>query len=334
MTTTDFLSSRFHYTFGVHAPMLAVQSGATVRVTCPDCDNRMADGTMLSDQQKQAVGPDIVQGNPMAGPIHVQGAEPGDTLAVTIHDVELESGLGRTLLMSEHGLLPDGLLAPTNGLEAGETGSATPRHMYEWAIDTSAGIATISNPLGGKPLSLPLDPFVGCIGVCPAGRTPVSSLYCGDFGGNYDLPLIRPGVTVYLPVNHDGGLLMMGDIHAAQGHGEVIGGGVETAGAITCTIELIKDTQVSACRLRDADHLWAIGLHKDLRQAIQAAYARLLEWLAAPGVVDRYDLYNLLSQCAAVTVGNLNEAPYPVAVGVRIDRLPSSVKEAIKLWLR
>ncbi len=334
MTPIDFLSSRFHYTFGAHEPTLTVQSGATLRVTCPDCDNQMADGTLLTEQQKQAVGPDIVQGNPMAGPIHIQGAVPGDTLAVTIHAVDLESDIGRTLLAPKHGLLPDDLVTPTSSTTASDTATDTPRHMYEWAIDTTAGTATIKNPLGGKPLSLPLDPFVGCIGVCPVDSEPVSSLYCGDFGGNYDLPLIRPGVTIFLPVNHEGGLLMMGDIHAAQGHGEAIGGGVETAGAITCTLKVIKDTGVSACRLCDADHLWVIGLHEDLRQAIQVAYARLLDWLSAPGVVDRYDLYNLLSQCATVTVGNLNDVPYSAAVGVRVDRLPLSVKEAIKPWLR
>jgi len=332
MTPIDFLSSRFHYTYGAHAPTLQVQPGDAIRVTCPDCDNVMADGSVLTEEQRHVDTPDAVQGNPLAGPIYIEDAKPGDTLAVTINAVELDRELGMTLLAPSHGVLPDHRVTPLIGDEKNAGSPTTPRHMYHWQIDTTAGTATMSNPVGGQALSVQLDPFVGCIGVCPAKGCEVSSLNCGEFGGNLDLPMVRPGTTVFLPVNREGALLMMGDLHAAQGHGEVIGGGIETSGKIVCTVGIIKGAGIESCRMRDSQMLWAIGTHDDLQQAIQLAYAGLLDWLAQPGVVDRYDMYNLLSQTATVTVGNLNEAPYPAAAGVRLDRLPDAVIEAIKPW--
>lgn len=240
MTPIEFLSSRFHYSFGPYSPTLTVQPGASLRVTCPDCDNTMSDGSVLTSEQRHKDDTtNLLQGNPLAGPIYVDGAKRGDTLAVIIDSIELDRDSGITLLAPDHGVVPSRLLIPTLGDEA-QGSSVVPRHMYRWRIDTAAGTATMANPLGGLQVSIPLDPFVGCIGVCPPEGEVVSSLYCGSFGGNMDLPLIRPGSTVFLPVYHDGALLMMGDIHAAQGHGELIGGGIETSGKIGCTIRVLK----------------------------------------------------------------------------------------------
>lgn len=334
MTSTDFLSSRFHYSFAAHPPTLDVRPGARLRVICPDCDNAMADGTLLTSDQRKLDAPDTVEGNPLAGPIYVEGAEPGDTLSVRIDAIELDRDSGITLLAPDHGLLKDHHLTPPKYPHDATKPGVIPRHMYHWHIDTESGTATIRNPIGDHPLSLPLDPFIGCIGVSPSLDSRIDSLHCGPSGGNYDLPMFRPGTTVFLPVNHRGALLMMGDLHAAQGHGEVIGGGIETSGKIVCTLGVIKRMGGQNCRMCDPKTLWSVGTHGDLRRAIQIAYAGLLDWVAQPGVADRYDMYNLLSQCATVTVGNLNEAPYPAAAGVLIDHLPTAVKEAISSWIK
>lgn len=334
MKPTDFFSSRFQYSFAAHRPTLTVQPGASLRVICPDCDNVMADGTQLSPEHRHVDVPGTLEGNPLAGPIYIDGAEPGDTLSVRIDAIELDRELGLTLLSPRHGLLDDPQVTPPGPGAESFNPVDTPRHMYRWHIDTSAGTATMTNPLGGEQISVPLDPFIGSIGVSPAQDGRITSLYCGPSGGNYDLPMIKPGATMFLPVNHPGALLMMGDLHAAQGHGEAIGGGIETSGKINCTLGVIKGAAIKHCRVRDRTTLWAIGTHDDLRQAVQAAYAELLNWVTVPGVVDRYDMYNLLSQTAKVVVGNLNEAPCPVAAGVDIDRLPTTVREAISLWIK
>ncbi len=334
MTPTDFLSSRFHYTFGVHEPTLTVQPGAMLRVTCPDCDNVMADGSELTQEQRHVDAPDSVQGNPLAGPIHIEGAEPGDTLAVTIDSIELDRDWGITLLAPGHGVVPDELLIPKRDGDSQDSPAVVPRHMYRWHIDTQAGTATMTNPLGGHPASVPLNPFVGSIGVCPADGQSVSSLYSGSFGGNMDLPMIRSGATVFLPVCRDGALLMMGDIHAAQGHGEIIGGGIETSGKIGCTIKVIKQFPLAGCGVCDGQVISAISTHDELRRSIQQACAGLVDWLARTGNLDRFDLYNLISQMVTITVGNLNEKPYPTAASVQINQLPTTIQEGIYRWNR
>ena len=336
MTPTDFLSSRFHYTFGAHEPTLRIRPGAALRVTCPDCDNVMADGSALTQEQRHVDTPDTVQSNPLAGPIYIEGAEPGDTLAVTIDSIELDRDSGITLLAPEHGVVPDGLLMPKRDGDSQDPPdhAIVPRHMYRWHIDTQAGTATMTNPLGNHQASVPLNPFVGCIGVCPANGQSVSSLYCGPFGGNMDLPLIRAGATVFLPVCRDGALLMMGDIHAAQGHGEIIGGGIETSGKIGCTIKVVKQFSLAGCGVCDGQVISAISTHDELRGSIQQACANLVDWLAQSGDMNRFDLYNLVSQTVTITIGNLNEQPYLAAASVRINQLPKPLQEVIHRWDR
>jgi amidase len=336
MTPTEFFSSRFHYTFSMHDPILTVQPGAVLRVTCPDCDNVMADGSVLTQDQRHIDTPDTVQGNPLAGPIYIEGAQPGDTLAVTIDSIELDRDYGLTLLAPDHGVVPGELLMPKcdGDSQTRRVLPAVPRHMYRWHIDTQAGTATMTNPLGGHRASVPLNPFVGSIGVCPADGQPVSSLYSGPFGGNLDLPMIRPGATVFLPVSIDGALLMMGDIHAAQGHGEIIGGGIETSGKIVCTIKVIKQFSLAGFGVCDGQIISAISTHSELRRSIQQACADLVGWLTRNGEMDRLDLYNLVSQMVTITVGNLNEKPYPAAAGVQINQLPTTLQEAIYRWSR
>lgn len=330
MTRIEFLSSRFHYSFGPHAPTLTVPPGTSLNVTCPDCDNTMSDGSVLSTNQRLLDDTNTIQGNPLAGPIFVEGAKPGDLLAVTIDSVQLDRNSGLTLLAHDHGVVPSELLLSENRGDKKLT--TVPRYMYHWHIDTTAGLATIVNPLGGVKASVPLSPFVGCIGVCPANGQFVSSLHCGPHGGNLDLPTIRSGTTVYLPVNRVGGLLMMGDIHAAQGDGEIIGGGIETSGKIECSIQLFKESQTQVCVLKDEQNFSSVGTHDELRQSIQQACGNLVAWLAQFETLNRFDLYNFVSQTVKITVGNLNKPPYPAAASVKLCDLPAPLLKAIRQW--
>lgn len=329
MTRIEFLSSRFHYSFGPHLPTLTIQPGTSLSVICPDCDNTFSDGTELNADQRSANDQtNPLQGNPLAGPICVEGAEPGDLLAVTIDSVQLDRNSGITLLAPNHGVVPRELLVATGG--ANQEFASVPRRMYHWQIDNSAGTATLANPLGSVDVCIPLNPFVGCIGVCPPDAQFVSSLHSGSFGGNLDLPIVRSGATIFLPVNHDGALLMLGDLHAAQGHGEIIGGGVETSGRVDCTIRLMKRASTGVCMLWDSQILSAIAVKDDLRKSVQYACAGLVNWLAQYEVVDQFDLYNLVSQTVTFIIGNLNKPPYPVAASIRLAVLPTPLLEAME----
>ncbi|MCC6240807.1 MAG: acetamidase/formamidase family protein [Phycisphaerales bacterium] len=321
MDRTLFQSSRFQYTFGPHAPTLRIHPGARLRVVCPDSDNEQSDGSILSPEQRQhAGGHELFEGNPMAGPIEIQGATSADSIAVRIDAIELDRTKGQTGLAYGHGLLSADQLIPRPDMEHG---SRIPAHLYEWKIDPAQGVATIVNPLGNRPISVPLAPFVGCIGVCPPWGQSISTLFCGIHGGNMDIPLIRPGTAIELPVFHDGALLMMGDIHAAQGHGEIIGGGIETSGKIDCTINLNRARPIPTPRLTDDCKIHAIGISGDLRDAIRQAYAHLLDWLVEEYHFNRWDGYNLISQAGTITTGGLGGPVYCVAAGIERSLLKS-----------
>jgi amidase len=329
MSRIEFFSPRFHYSFGPHPPTINIATGTALCVICPDCDNALSDGTELSvDHRDQDDPANSIQGNPLAGPIYVEGAQLGDTLAVKIEAVELDRSSGITLLAPNHGVVPSGLFASQSNVD-----DAVPRHMYHWHIDKAAGTATIANPLGDSKLSVPLNPFVGCIGVCPSDGTYVSSLHCGGFGGNLDLPMFRAGATVFLPVNQEGALLMLGDIHAAQGHGEIIGGGIETSGKIHCAIRVIKRSLIGTVGVIDGEEASAIGMHDDVREAIQQACGALVNWLAQVDEMNRFDLYNAISQTVTITLGNLNKPPYPAAASVSLSSLPDSLVNALQQWI-
>lgn len=322
MSRQDFFSSRFQYTFGAHPPTLRVEPGASLRVVCPDSDNELADGTLLSRERRQAQsGSPLFPGNPVAGPIHVAGAVEGDALSVRIDGIELDRKTGQTLLAPAHGLLPLHLL-----VKGGDHLATVPRHMYRWQIDPQAGVAHVTNPLGSDPITVRLDPFVGCIATAPKWGQAISTLFCGDFGGNMDIPCVRPGATVYLPVHCDGGLVMMGDIHGAQGHGEIIGGGIETSGKILCTVNVIKGWRIETPRLRDATHLRTIATDGEVRDAVKRAYGQLLQWLADDLGLNRWDAYHLISQTASFMTGGLSSAPQAVAAAIPIDVLPERAR--------
>lgn len=322
-TRQTFSSPRFYYTFAPHEPALTVRPGAALEVVCPDSDNMLADGSLLTPAQRQPPGPTVqCEANPLAGPIRVETAGIGDALKIRIDGVVLDRDFGQTLIAPDHGLLPTTLLEKGTAAPGSPT---VPRHLYRWGIDPSAGLATLANPLGTETLGVPLDPFVGCIGVCPERGEAVSSLLSGGHGGNMDLPLLRAETTVYLPVHCEGALLMLGDVHAAQGHGEIIGGGIETSGRVLITVDVVRGWDIDGLVLRSEDTLSATGVDGDLRVAVQQACARLLDWITTGTNLNRWDAYNLLSQCVTFTAGGLVFAPFTVAASVPIAALPGSV---------
>ena len=196
----EFFSPQFHYTFGSHEPLIRIESGDSFCVICPDSDNKLADDTVLPKERRQdGSGNDLFEGNPVSGPIFVQGAECGDVLAINIHDIELDRASGQTLLAPGHGLLSsDELLQPDEffSAERGRNDEPVPQHMYEWSIDPIRQTATIKNPLGDQPIIVPLRPMVGTIGVCPPWGQSLSTLLADVHGGNMDLPILGSGTTI------------------------------------------------------------------------------------------------------------------------------------------
>lgn len=319
----------FHYTFARHERQITVADGDRLRVVCADADNRLADGRLIPpDRRRLGDPPSPIEGNPVGGPIALADAVAGDALVVAIEDVQLNSDIGCTLLDDDHGLLM------REDLRA-----AAPRHMYQWHIDTQAGFATSVNPLGAHPIRLPLRPMVGCIGVCPASGQSFSTIDAGGHGGNLDLPMLRPGCTAILPVWVDGGLLMLGDIHAAQGHGEVMGGGIETTGLVDMRLGRRAGMAIQSPVLVDKTHVAAAHTAASAEEAIRGAYGALLQLLTAVMSLHRWDSYALISQTATVELGRCTRvsptggASFTVAAKISRRDLPADARRAAENWL-
>ncbi|MBX3427135.1 MAG: acetamidase/formamidase family protein [Pirellulales bacterium] len=323
-------SETFCYAWGPHQPTLRLPSGSAVAVACPDADNGLADGSDLPRHRRQVPSSaTFLEANPLAGPIYVEGVTERDSLAVELQAIELTRDYGLTLLAPDHGLLSR---TEALGMQPA-AGESIPRHLYRWRIDVPNGLAEVANPLGCDQLRIPLQPTLGCLGVCPPRGQVESSLCAGVYGGNLDLPLLRPGATIWLPVYEPGGLLMLGDIHAAQGPGEIVGGGIETSGVVYIAVRRIPNRPTPAPRLLVDGKLFAVATASDLRTAVSTAYARLLDWLAADLGLNRWDAYQLVSQAGHFELGGIAIAPHvTAAAGLPVDLLPDHSRQELKQW--
>ena len=152
-------------------------------------------------------------------------------------------------------------------------------------------------------MKVPLRPFFGSIGVAPpalSGR--VSSGPPGFHVGNLDIKEVGAGSTVYLPVHVSGGLLSIGDGHAAQGDGEVSGTAIETSLATTLQIVVHKRKALRYARIETATHVITVGLDVDLDEAARIATREMIEYLVAEKGLSRDDAYVLCSAAVDLRV--------------------------------
>jgi len=220
--------------------------------------------------------------NPLTGPFYVEGAMPGDVLAVTIKRLRLN----RDWATSDEALISKVL-----------TSGYTSEHRQNWAatrwhLDREHNVATLEDaPPELKTFSVPLRPMLGGIGVAPeAGQPPLSTQDSGDLGGNLDCNQITEGSTVYLPVFQPGALLYLGDAHALQGDGELNGNALETSMDIEFSVDVQREKDIGGPRVENHDYIMAIGLAGSLDAAIRLATSDLARWiendykLTGPGV--------------------------------------------------
>ena len=238
-------------------------------------------------------------GNPVTGPIFIEGAEPGDTLALTIHSIEATRDYGVSCIYPETGGLA--ATAFTRMLN-----DPLPARLLLHPIEGNS--ITFSEDLKIPPI--PYKPFYGTIGTAPAFEA-ISTVSSGPHGGNMDVPDICPGNTVYFPVQAEGALLHIGDAHAAQGDGEVCGAGIEIPTRGEFTAELIKTKALANLRVESQDFLMAIGNARPMEDAARLAFYELILWLEDKGF-ERLTAYQLCSAVAKVRLGNMVDPLYSV----------------------
>lgn len=287
--------TRFHTTIGAHEPVLRIADGDTVRTSTVD-----AAGYDSTDRQ---VTPG---GNPQTGPFYVEGAEPGDTLVVHLDALAPNRDRGFSgAVIAPNVVDPDYVhLAPADA-------------DVEWRIDREQGTATLVAPetaLGN--LTLPLAPMLGCFGVAPEGGQAISTATSGPYGGNMDYRGFVAGVTVYFPVFMPGALLHVGDGHALQGDGEIVGTGIEISFDVRFTVHLRKGKRIGWPRGENADYIFTVGNARPLDQAVQHATTEMVRWLTDEYSLDVRAAHILLGQCVEYDLGNVFDPAYTMVCKV------------------
>lgn len=251
------------------------------------------------------------------GPFYIEGATPDDTLVVKILKLSLDRDTAVSFVR------PAGLSALATDGRLRLLNDPLPARRFVWRLDRARNVGILDTPnSAARRVEIPLNPMVGRVAVAPAGEEAFGGLWPGPFGGNMDAPDIREGATVYLPVYHEGALFYFGDIHAAQGDGEVCGSGLETTGVVTLQFELLKGKRIAWPRIEDATHVMVAGSARPLIDAFRIAHVELIDWLVAEYGFDRMDAYQVVSQAGTSRVANVVDPLYTVVAKFPKSLLP------------
>lgn len=241
--------------------------------------------------------------NPQTGPIYVDGAEPGDTLAVRIESIEPTRDFAVSCLIPYFGGLTS--TASTRTLQ-----DPLPERVWIWEL--IGGTTLVNDDLD---LELPWDPFMGTFAVAPDLEA-ITALAPGPFGGNMDVPDVRPGNKVYLPVWNHGALFYTGDTHARQGQGELCGVALEITSKVTVIFDVIKAQAIEWPRIESPDKIMVVGSARPMEDAARIAYTELVLWLERDYGYNKWDAYQLLTQAGGLYVGNMVDTTYSLVASI------------------
>ena len=267
-----------YYEYSRHNEVrLKIDSGESVLVESEDAfSGQIRTNDDRRDKTKKPYG------NPQTGPIWVNGAGPGDTLAVAIESIEPSSGQCATR-------------------------TSDPKQLCQWLGDDCPHGTHICPIRDGQihwsdEITIPYRPMLGCIGTTPDTGVPTTGP-AGPHGGNMDIIETCPGNTIYLPVFVPGAYLYLGDAHAAMGHGELSASGLEMAAHTTITVNLLKGKTIPAPRIESPDEIMTIATERPMERSIAQGYAWLILWMEEEYGWDRWKAYDILTHVGQVSVG-------------------------------
>jgi acetamidase/formamidase len=302
---------QYAFTFGGVAPLMAVRPGTALRLWSDDAfSGALRSATDLSSEKV-----DLSAVNPQTGPFFVEGAEPGDTLALHFVAMEPARDFGVSAAIPFFGGL-------TGTDRTATLQDALPDTTWVYELDRARGTVTFVAQHSAFSVELPVAPMLGTVGVAPAGGEVRSSLVPDAFGGNMDTPQMRPGTTCYLRVNVEGALFSLGDGHYRQGEGEACGTAVEGAMTTTVIVELVKGGGPAWPRLEDDDAWMTVGSSRPLEDAWRIGQTQLVRWFQELYGLHAMDAYQLLSQITRAPVANVVDANYSAVVKAPKALLP------------
>jgi acetamidase/formamidase len=304
---------QYAFTFGGVAPMRRIAPGTALRLWSEDAFG----GVLRSVTDLSGEKIDLRFVNPQTGPFYVEGAEPGDTLALHLVSVEPARDWGASAAIPFFGGL-------TSTDRTATLQDALPDTTWIYHLDSAARTVQFQARHSEHRIDLPLEPMLGTVGVAPASNEVRSSLVPDRFGGNMDTPQMRAGTTCYLGVNVEGALFSIGDGHYRQGEGESCGTAVEGAMTTTLIVELIKGSAPGWPRLEDDDYIMTVGSSRPLEDAWRVSQVEMIAWLTELFGLHRMDAYQLVSQISETPLANVVDPNYSVVAKARKTLLPGT----------
>lgn len=286
----------YSYAFSRYVePIAHIKPGETVALYTEDAFESKI--TRESDLPSAILGPYL---NPQTGPIFIEGAEPGDTLAVRILDIEPTRDWAVSAFIPYFG---------------GLTSTKFTRTLQEplperiWIYKLRDGMLRHNDRL-----NFPWRPFLGTMATAPDLEA-ISALTPFDQGGNMDVPDTKPGNILYLPVRVPGAYFFTGDCHAGQGEGELCGVALEITAKVTLKFDLIKGKRLNWPRIESPDAYMAVGSARPMEDAARIAYGELITWMMEMGW-DQWEAYQALTQIGKLYVGNMVDTTYSLVAKI------------------
>lgn len=287
-------TDRAHHTWDVrHEPALVIESGDVVIVHTREVSDGQITPTSTTDALRTI---DWARIYPLTGPMYVNGAEPGDVLAIEVLDIHTQ-GWGWTAIIPGLGLLPDQFPNP-----------------YLRIFDLTSGDVTYLR----DDIAIPIEPFFGTMGVCPANAHQQAVMPPGTFGGNMDTRQLTKGTTLFLPVQVEGALFSCGDAHAAQGDGEVCVTGIESPMYASLRFTLKKGRRIPSPqyitatgltpRVNHAGFYGTTGVGPDLMEGARNAVGAMVSHLSDTYKLSPEDAYILSSLCVDLKISEIVDA--------------------------
>ncbi len=281
-------------------PVLTVPSGAVVEVYTQEATGGQL---TLESTVEDVVNLDFDRIHALTGPIRVEGAQPGDVLAVTLHEIEI-GDWGWAAIAPGFGFLADVFTEPW--LKTFELGPDATHADF------------------GNGIRIPLDPFPGVLGVAPDTDEQLVTIPPRANGGNMDNRHMKVGTTVYLPVAIEGANFSIGDTHAAQGDGEVSGTAIEAPMRIVLELEVLSDFRdIAEPEYETADFYAVTGFGTDIDQATRKAVLAMIDYLEIEHGLAREEAYVLASLSADLKISETVDMPhYLVSMHIPKEVLP------------
>lgn len=259
-----------------HEPVLRVPSGTTLEIETQDC---FSNQLRSPDDTMDKLDWDRV--NPATGPVYIEGAEPGDTLKVTIHSIKLNEK-GTICCLENEGTL--GHMIEGSHIRVVKVEGDTVKFLDRFDIPTRK--------------------MIGVIGVAPKAEA-INNGTPGHHGGNMDTTLVTEGASLYFPVSHPGALFAMGDVHAAMGDGEIGVSGLEIPAQVTVTLDVIKGKAPQYPVLENEDHFAILVSRPTVDEAIAIATELMCRFLEPRMDITRPEIVMFMSLVGNVEISQI-----------------------------